>query len=310
MYRRIIVPLEERTGTGSLDRARSLARRLGSTLELVHVHRLQEAPTELEALPQYRFQNVVERWDERDADAEVEEAAWLGERARELGVAEPDLRISSRVIHAPVARGLAAEGEAVLVVAEARTTRVAEMDDATRELIRGGDVPVLLVPPDSSEEPTVRHILVALDGSRFSEEVLGPALELAAATGASVTLLEVVPSRNGLSRFFHSTDRSAEAAWQFLDGVKERIPRRYGPIGVRAVRGEDPATEIVAEADRSAADIIAMATHGRGGVLRAILGSVAERVVAAAGRPVLVYRPTHTHASLDAVLSAAGAEPV
>jgi nucleotide-binding universal stress UspA family protein len=55
-----------------------------------------------------------------------------------------------------------------------------------------------------------------------------------------------------------------------------------------AVRAGDPAHEIVAEAADRGADLIAMATHGRSGLTRAFLGSVAERVVATSPVPVLL----------------------
>jgi nucleotide-binding universal stress UspA family protein len=52
------------------------------------------------------------------------------------------------------------------------------------------------------------------------------------------------------------------------------------------------ATGVLKEAEAGGTDLIAIATHGRGGVTRAILGSVADKVIRGSNRPVLVYRPS------------------
>ena len=179
MYDRIIVPVDESDGEGGLVLGRALARRLGATLTLLHVHHLREAPTDLEGMTQYRYQQVVEAWDGMDSEEESHEVEWLARKAAEQTAAEPGLVVTSRVIHAPLGRALPTGGERVMVVAAAGDNGPGP---AAAEIIRGGGVPVLLIHAgDDGSVATIDRVLIALDGSRFSEEILGPALELAAA---------------------------------------------------------------------------------------------------------------------------------
>ena len=70
-----------------------------------------------------------------------------------------------------------------------------------------------------------------------------------------------------------------------------RDAERHAHVPVRAVvRVGDPATEIVEYADEEGCDLVVVGTHGRGGIPRLVLGSVAERVVRHAHVPVLVAR--------------------
>jgi nucleotide-binding universal stress UspA family protein len=57
------------------------------------------------------------------------------------------------------------------------------------------------------------------------------------------------------------------------------------------VADTDPAAAILGHAEREGCDLIAMATHGRGGVTRLLLGSVAARVLAGTPGPILLFRP-------------------
>lgn len=289
MYDRIIVPIDE-GAVGLPDQARSLARKLGCELMLLHVHHMQEAPTELEGLPQYRYQGVIESWDERDLASEAHEVEWLAAMAEEVAAADPDLVVSSRVVHAPLARTLRTGAESVLIVAPADDVHIDGLDRTVLELLRGGGVPVLLYRPEARLLPA-RRMLVALDGSAFSEEVLSPALDLARATGAYLSLVEVVTRGLGLAQMLRPGERSAEAAERFLREVRSRIPEEYGSVDVRVVEQGNAAAGIVKETRRDGIDLVAMATHGRGGLRRRILGSVAESVVRGVQVPVLLYRP-------------------
>ncbi len=288
MYDRIIVPIEE-GATDSLIQACPLARELGCELTLLHVHHPQEAPEELEGLPQYRYQGVVESWDERDLEAEAREVQWLAELADEVAAREPEQTVSSRVVHAPLARSLREEGESVLVVAPAEDVHLEGLNRTVTELVRGGGVPILVCHAGVELLP-IRRMLVTLDGSSFSEEVLTPAVEFARATGARLSLVEVV-TRRGLTRVFRPGDRSAEAAEEFLRDVRSRIPEEMGPVDTRVVEQGNAAAGIVRETRRDEVDLVAMATHGRGGLRRLVLGSVAESVIRGANVPVLLYRP-------------------
>jgi nucleotide-binding universal stress UspA family protein len=290
MYDRIIVPVEEGATLESLDRAMDLARAVNAELTILHVHRPREAPTELEGLPQYRYQHVVERWDEHDAEAEAREVEWLADLADRVAALDPELKVSSRVVHAPLAHCIDREDEKLLAVAPADGPDDDRLRPTVLELIRTCGVPVLLFSAEMEMLP-VRRILVTLDGSRFAEEAMGPACDLARATGARLSLLEVVTRHSGLVRLLHPAERSAEAAERSLDEARGRIPPELGPVDVQVVENASAAGGILAEARRGGADVIAIATHGRGGLRRFLLGSVAENVLRESPVPVLLFRP-------------------
>src|SRR5215212_6630397 len=111
-----------------------------------------------------------------------------------------------------------------------------------------------------------QRILIPLDGSRLAEMVLPHALAIAQSTASALTLLRVVPAAG------HETDA-------YLDKVVERV-RAAGVAAEGQVRCGDPTDRIVEYAahDPSVA-LIAMATHGRHGLERLVLGSVAEQVL-------------------------------
>jgi nucleotide-binding universal stress UspA family protein len=125
-------------------------------------------------------------------------------------------------------------------------------------------------------------ILVPLDGPPDPAVALTPALTVARATGATLQLLTVIDA--GASAEDHSR-RTAN-----LVGIAAEL-RAQGPRVDTTVRRGAPAAEIVAAASELGADLIVMATHGRGGLERAFLGSVAQDVLATSPVPVMLLRP-------------------
>lgn len=163
-------------------------------------------------------------------------------------------------------------------------------------------------------------LLVTLDGSPFSERVLDVAIPLAMTAKADVYLLRVNPPAQEVVQAGPNLDPRAEAeeaaimghvppgprvrqvetatqasermAAEALDYLRPLAARFDGLRTECLVReGDDPAAEIVRCADELGADVIAMATHGRSGLLHLLLGSVAESVVRSGVAPVLLLRP-------------------
>ncbi|MBI2080393.1 MAG: universal stress protein [candidate division NC10 bacterium] len=134
------------------------------------------------------------------------------------------------------------------------------------------------------------RILVPLDGSPLAETILPVAEEWAREEGAEVVVLRSVQARtapNGDER--EARVRAVEEGEAYLKGVAARMERRGLPQVRWGVSEEEPVAAI-AHAARDGVDLIAMATHGRGGLSRLLLGSVAEAVIRAAGVPVLLIR--------------------
>ena len=130
-----------------------------------------------------------------------------------------------------------------------------------------------------------RAIVVPLDGSALAERALGPAHQLARATGAGLVLVRVVPARAPAERALQAAE--IEAADRYLYIVADRL-REKGAIALAEAVAGEPAEAILAQATLWRAELIAIATHGRGGLGRLLHGSVADAVVRGARVPVLL----------------------
>jgi len=131
-------------------------------------------------------------------------------------------------------------------------------------------------------------LLVPLDGTAESAVALPIARAMARATGATFTLLRVVAA--------NEDERARSAAQNDLDGVASELTAG-GLMAKTVVRTGDPAQEIVEQARADAADLIVMRTHGRAGLARAFLGSVAERVLTLSPVPLVLVRPGDRYVS-------------
>ncbi len=142
------------------------------------------------------------------------------------------------------------------------------------------------------------RVLVPLDGSDLAEAILPFAEKLAGPIDSEVILLRVVeplaPAAALAAAGVPAPDelflRQLEAR-RYLDEIARRLEDKG--LRVRTLLGHGPAaSEIVAVARSERADLIAMSTHGRGGLGRLLFGSVAEAVLRAAPVPVLLIRMT------------------
>jgi nucleotide-binding universal stress UspA family protein len=122
-----------------------------------------------------------------------------------------------------------------------------------------------------------KTILVPLDGTASAATALPLARSLAKVNDASLVLIRCVPA-----------DHSVGEAEHYLQSVASEL----SDCSVRrVVRHGSPAEELVSAIRDEAADLVVMATHGRVGLQRALLGSVAEHVVKASPVPVALVRP-------------------
>lgn len=165
-------------------------------------------------------------------------------------------------------------------------------------LARGTRVPVFLVRSVAEgasrhRMSQVRRVLVPLDTSPVGEQILGPVLQLAPVLDWRVSLLHVVPTRvlfgaRSYPVLAGDIVQRHRRATEYLRGVAARFRERDVPVDLQVVEREDPSRAIVEEAHREAADLVAMASHGRGGLTRAILGSVTDGVISRSSLPLLV----------------------
>ncbi len=133
------------------------------------------------------------------------------------------------------------------------------------------------------------RILVPLDGSPFSEAALLAAGALAGKCGAELRLVSVLETPPIFAcPEFRSEDR--ERAEAYLTEVRERVQNETGVVPATVVREGHVISEVLKDAAEWNADLIVMASHGRAGISRLWLGSIADRCIRKAVRPVLLIR--------------------
>lgn len=144
-----------------------------------------------------------------------------------------------------------------------------------------------------------KHILVPLDCSPFSEEALPYARVLAQQIGARLTLVSVLeplnsaaaewaPHMREMMREVHSTNY--RSALDYLEALQAELGAEGIHVETRLVEAAGVAQALLDAAKAADVDLIVMTTHGRSGLQRWVLGSVAERIVRQSPVPVLLLR--------------------
>ena len=142
-----------------------------------------------------------------------------------------------------------------------------------------------------------RHILAPTDFSEYSKQAVGAALELAKKFGAKLSILHVVelppyPVEGYVPPSLTPTfleDLERQASQELAQVVPEA--ESAGVEVARLVAVGSPYRKIIDMAEAEQVDLIVMATAGRTGFSRLVIGSIAERVVRTASCPVLTTRP-------------------
>lgn len=154
-----------------------------------------------------------------------------------------------------------------------------------------------------------RRIMLTSDGSLLAAAALPHAAALATASGGTVILVAAIDSLEELRAEGRPTgwldlggqlsgDELASAASEQQSLAEEHLGTLHSALEAEGIRTVEehvvagPAGEAIVEAvERFEADLVVMATHGRSGLGRAVLGSVADHVMRHAGSPVLLVRP-------------------
>jgi len=291
MFTRVAVALDTSPAADRLLRfaARLVAPGYGH-LDLVHIHEPVRPGQELEVLPIYGWEQVVEFDEEIDGAAFQTEALDLRAAAARLA-AERRITAGVHVLRGRPAEALARHARATLPDLVVAATRPAHEHrrGATGTLVRRCGAPVLLLRNRPAPDPApVDRILVALDGSAFAATILAPVIELARSTLAEVTLLrapgEPTSSLAHLSPAFSDPE-------EYLQAVRAGFPPDLPRPEIRLPMHPDPAAAIMREA-QCGFDLVALATHGWGGPREWMLGSTTAEVLEHSNLPVLTFHPT------------------
>lgn len=175
------------------------------------------------------------------------------------------------------------------------------LGSVTDSLIRHTTIPVLIVkPPASYLNPQVggpfKRIVVPLDGSTLAEQILPRVLELAKLEEAEIVLLNVLIPQTYAQKEIDDPslpwwDKDISRAQVYLSYVATRLRNRGVAVTTDIVIAENVASAIGDFASREKADVIAIATHGRGGLARMIRGSVADAIMHSGRMSMLVFKP-------------------
>lgn len=149
-------------------------------------------------------------------------------------------------------------------------------------------------------------ILVPLDGSILGEAALEPAVKVL--DGGIICLLRAAEAQTLPAADSPETQVAAlREAQQYLKKIRKSLADRGLNVEARVWYGP-PAAAIVTVACSEKVDLIVMATHGRSGLERLVLGSVTESVLRSAPVPILVVRPEGVPAGVVAGATPAGAD--
>lgn len=315
----IVVPLQDRRyddgfSEAALPLARALAERSGAGLALISVI---DVPREYTALSQLLG---IGPDQERDDRVVAERSAYLVRTAQGLGVGPVAVTVRFGVaadeILAAVETLSAAEGSVDPVVVMSSHGRAGLSRHAVGSVafgvVRRAAWPVVVLRPAATRGdgtdavraiPELRRVLLPLDGSPAGESALGASLSALGPPDLVVRLLHVVEPVAAELGEVATRYAGAARGWaeDYLGGLAVGLAERGYRVD-RAVREGAPAEEIGAAAEGFGADLVAMATHGRGGVGRMVLGSVAERVLRSTPLPLMLVPPG---VSADAVAGAA-----
>jgi nucleotide-binding universal stress UspA family protein len=140
-----------------------------------------------------------------------------------------------------------------------------------------------------------KKILVPLDGSELAKKALDQAEKLAKAFDAEIILFQVVPfmpiyGSPELVTPLIVDEKQKDAAEKYLFNLAEEMKKRSLKVTSRVRTGQVVAMEIIDFAKESGVELIVMCTHGRSGITRWVLGSVALKVLTRAETPILLIR--------------------
>ena len=302
MQRTILVPLDgSKVSEASLPWATTLARQLGLSVTLARVTEYPQFSSGLwpdEAMSAETYEQVL--------GAEHDEAQSYLDGVREQ-LADSGLPVETTVRHGTPSVALLdladeVGAEAIAIASHGRGgIKRFMLGSVAMQLVSHTAVPVFLVratPPDRRQTPSLRRLLVPLDGSTLAERALEVAREIAE-TGATLVLVRVVPWP-GRYLTDEDADRPLDAqataygskvAAQYLDRVATSLRAAGLSVETQVIVSETKETvsrHLAVAAESWNVDTLVMSTHGRSGVTGWLLGSVADDVVRSVDRPVLL----------------------
>lgn len=305
MYRTIVVPLDGSAfAEQAIPTAAALANALGSLLSLIRVH---------EVVPYgFGFREDTDRF------LRNEECEYLAKVAKEVS-RDFGIHPSTNLLTGRAADEICTEasrsGDSLIVMSTHGRTGLSRMwvGSTADGVLHHATTPLLMLRATEDQHNTTagwplpfRTIVVPLDGTPFSEQVLAHAAVVAEASSAKLVLLHVVapvipappefpvPYMPPSAIVGEATEALVERSQQYTRRLTDALHCSHPGLEVsRQVEVEDNvARAIIETAEKRGADLVAMATHGRG-LSRLVVASVADKVVRGGPGAVLLIRSQH-----------------
>ena len=191
------------------------------------------------------------------------------------------------------------ENVELITMATHRGSMVARgiLGSVTDRVLRSATIPVMTVHPGSQDgfggkSGMPKVVIVPLDGSEISERAVEPALEIADTARSEVVFVRVIRPivDSGIEYHYYDNTDDREVSLQYLSRFAE-IADKTGLKARTHVLTGPPAVKIIEELQKYEGGLVVMSSHGSGGLTRWFVGSVADKVIRASRRPVLVIPP-------------------
>ena len=282
MMNRILIPLDgSKLGEAVVPYASQLAKGLGASMTLFHV----EGP---------------------DGAKDALEAGYLdgaAELVRNQGLAA-ETGVRSGVPAPEIVRFAEEEGFNLIAMSTHGRSGLNRLisGSVADAVLHSVEIPLLLIKPSKQAQEVqlgerIQRIIVPLDGSPLAEVALGFAETLGTHMGLEIVLVQVVgdpvPPNSGYEGISYEPRLSSdleELARQYTKARETELIEHGLQASALVIRGH-PASRIVDLAREGPLSLVVMSTHGRSGMRRSVLGSVADQTLRCSHRPVLLIRP-------------------
>jgi nucleotide-binding universal stress UspA family protein len=303
MEHAILVPLDgSPAAEHALTWASSIAQQNGSPLQLVRVH---VPPAPLMVGSELASDVML------DAAIRKIESTYLEEMAARLGKAVT-IPVHQSLLEGATADAIddhakAVKADLIVITSHGRGAFARFwLGSVADKIIRHAPAPILVVrpvddqAPNLSDRPAIQRLVIPLDGSLLAERIIEPAIKLGKTFGAEyslVLILEAVENIETLSEMKakipggwmpEATQKKAET---YLEKVAHHMRGHSVIVHTKVIPHGSAAAGILDYSKTHGRPVIALATHGRSGLKRLILGSVADKIIRGATMPVLIYHP-------------------
>lgn len=309
MFRNILVPLDAYPfAEKAIPLAVDVAKACGAQLHFIHVMDFLSVP------PYARDVPAREWWSGKGQGLAQEYVEVLAERVRRESNLEVHTSVRSNSVVSALLNELRDQEIDLIVMGTHARSTVSRMwqGSVADPMMRSCLCPVLLKRFDDDEalpegHAPLRHVMIPLDGSELAEIAIEPAAHLAKALGARMTLVHVLNIAGAIAPIFPVAydlvpvpEFIPPEEWQsyserYLEEKAEPLRKQGIGVTVKVLLKEaKTSSDLINYAEANDVDLIAMATHGRTGIRRMLLGSTTDSVLKHTTLPLLVI-PPHPH---------------